>query len=405
MGTAPEDYLQNQWWREGSRFEYHRKGEDSNRPQAVRALILYPMNALVEDQMVRLRTMLDSPEAIEVLDKRANGNRIFFGRYTSASPVPGYLNHPRRQDDEKEKTATKRRLKRTKTTLMTLANDQEKALAYDRSNPETDTTRYLFPSLTGSELITRWDMQETPPDLLITNISMLNAMLSREVDAQIFDKTKQWLETDPKAYFFLVLDELHLIRGSTGTEMAALIRTLINRLGLDRAEYRHKLRILASSASLPLDGTEGDQSLGYLYDFFGPFGTYVDSHSKGAKKPEDWAEAVISGNTDIPKPITQQCIDTRPFIAVVDYLTPDGRYLGQLTNKLDRDKQLEKLLDACKVALGLSQSHATSDMVNEVAARLAISCTDEEGKPKLAQYQRWQKRFLVKVESIKLYVV
>ena len=381
-GPPPADYLQHQWWREGSRFEYHRKGEDSNRPQAVRALILYPMNALVEDQMVRLRTMLDSPEAIEVLDKRANGNRIFFGRYTSASPVPGYLNHPRRRDDEKEKTATKRRVKRTKTTLMTLANDQEKALAYDRSNPETDTTRYLFPSLTGSELVTRWDMQETPPDLLITNISMLNAMLSREVDAQIFDKTKQWLETDPKAYFFLVLDELHLIRGSTGTEMAALIRTLINRLGLDRTEYRHKLRILASSASLPLDGTEGDQSLGYLYDFFGPFGTYVDSHSKGAKKPEDWAEAVVSGNTDIPKPITQQCIDTRPFIAVVDYLTPDGRYLGQLTNKLDRDQQLEKLLDACKIALGLSQSHATSDMVNEVAARLATSCTDEEGKTK-----------------------
>src|SRR5699024_7812505 len=32
--------------------------------------------------------------------------------------------------------------------------------------------------------------------------------------------------------------------------------------------------------------------------------------------------------------------------------------------------------------LGLSQSHATSDMVNEVAARLATSCTDEEGKTK-----------------------
>lgn len=376
------DYLQYQWWRESNRFEYHRKGEASNRPQAVRALILYPMNALVEDQMVRLRTMLDSPEAIEILDKRANGNRIFFGRYTSASPVPGYLDHPRRQGDEKETKAAQRRLKRTKTTLTTLANDQEKALEYDRNNPETDATRYLFPSPTGSELITRWDMQETPPDLLITNVSMLNAMLSREVDSKIFDKTKQWLETDPNAYFFLVLDELHLIRGSTGTEMAALIRVLINRLGLDRTEYRHKLRILASSASLPLDGDEGAQSLGYLYDFFGPFGTYVDIHSEGAKKPEDWSEAVISGNTDIPKPIIQQYIDAKPFMAVVDYLAPDGRYLGQLTNKLDKDDHLVKLLDACKLALGLPQSHTTSDIVNEVAERLAISCTDEEGKTK-----------------------
>lgn len=376
------DYLKYQWWRESNRFEYHRKGEASNRPQAVRALILYPMNALVEDQMVRLRTMLDSPEAIEILDKRANGNRIFFGRYTSASPVPGYLNHPRKQGDAKETNAAKRRLKRTKTMLTTLANDQGKALEYDRNNPETDATRYLFPSPIGSELITRWDMQETPPDLLITNVSMLNAMLSREVDAQIFDKTRQWLETDPEAYFFLVLDELHLIRGSTGTEMAALIRVLINRLGLDRTEYRHKLRILASSASLPLDGTEGDQSLSYLYDFFGPFGTYVDSHSEGAKKPEDWAEAVISGITDTPKPITQQHIDARPFTAVVDYLAPDGRYLGQLKNKLDEDERLEKILSACKIALGLPQSCTTSGIVNEVAARLAISCTDEEGKTK-----------------------
>ena len=376
------DYLQYQWWREGNKFEYHRRGEASNRPQAVRALILYPMNALVEDQMVRLRTMLDSPEAIEILNKRANGNRIFFGRYTSASPVPGYLTHPRRKNEQKEKDAARRRLKRTKTTLLTLASDQEKALRYDKSHPEADATRYLFPSPTGSELITRWDMQETPPDLLITNISMLNAMLSREVDAKIFDKTRHWLEADPDAYFFLVLDELHLIRGSTGTEMAALIRTLINRLGLDRIEYRHKLRILASSASLPLDGVEGAQSLDYLYDFFGPFGTYANSHSEGAKKPEDWKTAVITGKAHIPQPINQQYLDAAPFIALLDYLTPDGRYLGKLTNDLDSDVQLQKLLYACKIALGLSQSDSMIEMVNEVAARLATSCTDSEGKTK-----------------------
>ena len=63
--------------------------------------------------------------------------------------------------------------------MRTIAEDQKKASDYDRQNPHLDPTRYLFPSPEGSELITRWDMQETPPDLLITNISMLNAMLSR----------------------------------------------------------------------------------------------------------------------------------------------------------------------------------------------------------------------------------
>src|SRR6188472_3065839 len=32
-----------------------------NRPSAVRALILYPLNALVEDQLARLRDGLDGP--------------------------------------------------------------------------------------------------------------------------------------------------------------------------------------------------------------------------------------------------------------------------------------------------------------------------------------------------------
>ncbi len=153
--SAPSaDYLKSQWWREDGGFTLHRKGEASDRPKAVRALLLYPMNALVEDQMVRLRKMLDSPEALNILDQRANGNRIFFGRYTSASPVPGYLVHPRRSDQQ-EKTRAKSRLDRTKVALRTIAEDQEKARIYDQQNQHSDPTRYLFPSPDGAELITR----------------------------------------------------------------------------------------------------------------------------------------------------------------------------------------------------------------------------------------------------------
>jgi ATP-dependent helicase YprA (DUF1998 family) len=36
------------------------------REKALRAIILYPMNALVDDQMVRLRRTLDSDEAREL---------------------------------------------------------------------------------------------------------------------------------------------------------------------------------------------------------------------------------------------------------------------------------------------------------------------------------------------------
>ena len=55
--------------------------EESQWAPAVRALILYPMNALVEDQISRLRAALDSDGARSALDKHLAGNRIRFGRY------------------------------------------------------------------------------------------------------------------------------------------------------------------------------------------------------------------------------------------------------------------------------------------------------------------------------------
>src|SRR5690606_5125113 len=132
-------------------------------------------------------------------------------------------------------------------------------------SPDAEPTRFLFPSTDGAELVTRWDVQATPPDVLVTNTSMLNAMLVREVAAPVFDLTRQWIESDPNAYFYLVLDELHLQRGSAGTEVAYLLRVLLDRLGLTAPEHRHKLRVLASSASLPIDGDEREASLQYLY--------------------------------------------------------------------------------------------------------------------------------------------
>src|SRR5262249_328319 len=57
---------------------------------AVRAMILYPLNALVEDQLRRLRKTLDNTDFHTWLDRRPNpGNRILFDRYTGQTPVPG----------------------------------------------------------------------------------------------------------------------------------------------------------------------------------------------------------------------------------------------------------------------------------------------------------------------------
>src|SRR5439155_4337966 len=93
--------------KEASPFVPQRSGERRGRPAAVRALILYPMNALVEDQLTRIRRALDSDLARDVMERRFAGNRIFFGRYTGDTPVTGFHRHPRPKPREHERRSRK----------------------------------------------------------------------------------------------------------------------------------------------------------------------------------------------------------------------------------------------------------------------------------------------------------
>jgi DEAD/DEAH box helicase domain-containing protein len=106
-------------------------------------------------------------------------------------------------------------------------------------------------------------MRATPPDLLITNFSMLNIMLMRRAEETIFTQTRNWLESNPENKFHLIIDELHSYRGTPGTEIAFTIRLLLRRLGLTPTSPQ--LRILASSASL----AGGEKVYKYLGGFFG----------------------------------------------------------------------------------------------------------------------------------------
>jgi hypothetical protein len=327
--------------------------EHSSRSKAVRALVLYPMNALVEDQLTRLRRTLDSDEARSVMDDRFGGNRIFFGRYTGATPVTGYLRHPRRPNDRQERRRAARRTAQLAEALMGFEQDQETARHFDRQEAETaaknghgvpEPTRFLFPATDGGELLSRWDMQQSPPDILVTNVSMLGTMLSREVEASIFESTRQWLEGSKDAYFYLVLDELHLVRGSAGTEVSGLVRALIHRLGLDQPEHRHKLRILASSASLPLDGQDGERSTRYLHDFFGPFGTFEKLGASGAIDPQFWRGCIVPGAPILPPLVGPAVLDPAPFRQLADLLMDGSKTIGRPT---ERTPDLDRAMHGC----------------------------------------------------------
>ncbi|MFI2354541.1 DEAD/DEAH box helicase [Streptomyces anulatus] len=221
--------MQREWWRGDGDYVPSRQSEQGH-PAAMRVLILYPTNALADDQLVRLRKSLDSREAHAWLDRKRNGHRFYFGRYTGATPVSGS------RDSEPANFRLQQYLREV----------QERQHKADEKLDEE--LRPFIPRLGGAEMHARWDMQAAPPDIMVTNYSMLNIMLLRKQEEQVFSATRKWLEETPDARFTLILDELHMYRGTAGTEVAYLLRNLRHRLGLDKSP--EKLRVLAASASL-----------------------------------------------------------------------------------------------------------------------------------------------------------
>lgn len=138
--------------------------EKGNRDVGIRAIFLYPMNALVNDQMDRLRKILsDFPE-------------ITYGCFTG---------------DTKESVSTMER---------------------DKMSEE------LGVKVPENELISREEIRNKPPHILFTNYSMLEYLMIRPNDYSIFTKERL------KNWKFVVLDEAHTYHGSLGIEISMLLR-------------------------------------------------------------------------------------------------------------------------------------------------------------------------------------
>ena len=248
--ASPPPPANRRWWENETsawQSQWAHTGRTVQGSHAMRAIVLYPLNALVEDQLKRLRQALDSEDVLRWLDDKRGGNRITFGRYTGATPVPGVAHN-------------EAAVNRLRARLKGMAEES----AAVRSDPDlSPDVKYYFPNIDGGEMWSRWDMQDTPPDILITNYHMLNIMLMRQVEAGMFEQTKEWLKADETNKIFLIVDELHSYRGTAGTEVAYILRLLLHRLGLSAES--DQLVILATSASI----TNTPKSRQFLSEFFG----------------------------------------------------------------------------------------------------------------------------------------
>ena len=204
--------------------------------------MLYPTNALVEDQITRLR------RALRYLAGADTRLQLWFGRYTGSTLGTGDPPRPGVSDQRVRELAAQLR-------SMTVDYDRLLDAGLD------DDLRSQFPDPRQGEMVTRWDMIASPPDVLVTNYSMLNAMLMRDIEDPLFEQTREWVQSG--GVFTLVVDELHLYRGTAGSEVAMTVRNLLSRIGIDPRSPQ--LRCIATSASL----TAGDEGRAFLEGFFG----------------------------------------------------------------------------------------------------------------------------------------
>jgi hypothetical protein len=230
-----------------------------------RALLLYPMNALVNDQLARLRRLFGNDLIAGALEQ-GRGRRIRFGMYTSRTPYPGKPN------PERDKEVLGARIKQLFENINPSKRAQlEKLGMWPAKDMLNFQHRGFTTAAADSEMYTREEMQTACPDILVTNYSMLEYMLLRPVESEIFSQTSKWLHADPDNYMTIVLDEAHMYRGAGGAEVALLLRRLRSRLEVESDQ----LRFILTSASLG-SGPDAKPRIGeFAADLTGnPAGTF-----------------------------------------------------------------------------------------------------------------------------------
>jgi len=163
----------------------------------LRAIIIYPLNALVNDQLSEWEQILCShPE-------------ITFARFTGQTP-----------DSQKRYEE----LLRIQVEQELTEREPQLSQAQRQRKVEDEMTARLA-AAPKNRLNHRDAIRARPPHILITNFSMLEYLLERPVDASIFENARLQ---------FLVLDEIHAYRGVQSTEIGFLIRRLKDRLRAER---------------------------------------------------------------------------------------------------------------------------------------------------------------------------
>ena len=303
----------------------------------VRSLLLYPMNALANDQMKRLRDILQTfPD-------------ITFGRFIGDT-----------------------------------RDSYRQALDIYRDRFDCDPM--------PNELISREQMRDRPPHILLTNYAMLEYLLLRPADTKLFDGPtgQHWR--------FIVLDEVHVYNGAQGAEIAMLLRRVRDRVNKSKRgliQYVGTSATLGSESEYPALAEYGhdlfDECLEFqpssprTQDIIGPVKRpLVQGPATWTAIPETFVKMsrqLTSGNTVSASLISeiasmgapQAAPGQDPLVYLGEALTTE-RHVVQLQGLLER-----RSIDLSEAAESLFGEGSEATLIHLLAACSRIKSPNSEG--------------------------
>lgn len=324
---------------------------DQHAAAGITAVIVYPMNALAEDQLLRMRELL-------------SGTGITFGIYTGGTP-------------EKKSDVSGIRLPSGSS-----QSDYIKRFAIERAKKDSSEVR------PAEEVASREEMkaQGGAPRILLTNIKQLELLLTRSADLEMFKSA---------SVEFIVFDEAHTFSGAVGSEASMLIRRLRSYFGKPESEIAH----IATSATIA-DPSGGDAAArDFISKFFGVADANISvvreayEESLWSSKSSDFGEPKTdSFSADLLQAIEADQSETKIQKILLDNfglqssasesgifeLLQTSKILSLLSSQLAKPKPLFKLCEELKIEL---KREVTEE---EIIAYLAMGAwVKKDGRPLL----------------------
>ncbi len=112
---------------------------------------------------------------------------------------------------------------------------------YNGNTKESRTSVRKEQNETPNQILSREELREHPSPILMTNATMLEYMLVRQVDDPIIQKSRE-----AQSLRWIVLDEAHTYIGSQAAELSLLLRRVVEAFGREASD----IRFVATSATI-----------------------------------------------------------------------------------------------------------------------------------------------------------